>query len=81
MIKNLLLAAAAVASLGASIAASAQDRMDVRHDRMEMRHDRRDFRHDRRMMRHDHREMRGRYFSNGRYYHHRFRQHGRWMYR
>ncbi|MGI4876168.1 MAG: hypothetical protein ACRYG4_01630 [Janthinobacterium lividum] len=80
MIKTLLLAAAAVASLGSSIAASAQDRVDNR-DQMEVRHDRQEIRHDRRDIRHDRRMMHGRYFSHGRYYQNRYRHHGQWMYR
>ncbi len=78
MIKQIILAAAAVAALGTSIAGSAQE---MRRDRMEMRHDRQELRHDRRDFRHDRRAVHGRYFWHGHYYQNRCRHHGQWMYR
>lgn len=78
MFKQILLAAAALATIGTSVAAQAdpgehRGRQEMRHDRGNYGHDRRDYRHNG--------MNRGRYFSNGRYYHNRYRHHGAWMYR
>jgi len=84
--KRLLIAFAALATLTTGVAAEAQpghrdrDRMEMRHDRQDFRRDRREMRHDRRQMRRHH-QARGRYFHQGRYYHNRYRNEGRWMYR
>lgn len=97
MIKKFLFAAAAMATIGTAIPASAQQGDGRERDgRYEQRQDRGEARRGRPYrdeMRHypgrynshgryrDNRHYRGRYYSNGHYYYHRYRYHGRWRYR
>ena len=81
MIRRILLAAVALATIGTSIAAEAQP---ARRDHHEARrgNDRHDIRHDRREVRHaKHDQRRHRYFHNGRYYDSRSQRNGIWIYR
>lgn len=97
MMKKILFAAVAMATLGTAIPAYAQQgdrrerdaRYEQREDRGEARRGRhyrdRTWHHPGRYNNHGRyhrdRHYRGRYYHNGYYYHHRYRHHGGWRYR